>query len=1297
MTKAGLTSILAAPFVGAILGASWFSQSLAEPKNVPRETSGDAPPSPAKVGHPSFLSPHASPIALHGHRVFAVNTPSDTVDVIDTEAREIVARIEVGIDPVGMAMRPDGTELWVANHVSDSVSVIDTAPASPTYLQVIATVQDFDPITKATRFDEPVGIAFASNEKAYVALSSENEIAVIEVASRKVEKRLSITAQDPRAIAVRHERLYVIPFESNNKTQLSGGYRLDGELVTFNAHEHSIANNNVLSLGHVTDIVKHPQVPDRDLYVFDTKTDELIEVVDTLGTLLYGLTVDSRGCVFVAQTDARNDVNGRAGTKKHGLAELENRAFLNQITTVAFPGDAPEKPEFINLEPLPPGHPEPGKALATPFAIEISEDDSTLVVSAAGSDKIFTLDAVSGAVLGRVEVEAVPRGIALQSADSGKPSQAWVLNAVANTVSLVDLSDLAKPEVKETIALQDPTHPAFKRGRIAFNDADASTTRSFSCASCHPDGHTDQLLWVLKTPIVTGGDQIMPRSTMPVRGLRDTAPFHWDGIPGDPYGGNNSANIYRGVEPNSSADVPESSTRHLIDGALASTMTLVGDTANNDEDKAGRLSGAERDDLAKFLLSITYPPAQRRAYTNVLSERAEEGFELFHIRGDAGGTPGANLCGNCHRMPFWVSTNTPGTGMDAPTWRGAYDRFLILPQGRLNIIDFDFYRRIAEEGIPERKMWRFSWGGRRAFDPVWDMVLEGSTGFSGSFARQITLNKATASEPLTGDLLDALESSSGQGAIVLQAQGVFLSKDESATSVKLQFDARFKGGTYIEIDGARRRFTRQNLVSLATEGRFVGTFTGRHGANADYDHPQPALWTLGSLHAQDGQQEFPILYGDHRAMTIQARHLRDGANILVNGKKVPGSIRTEKDERIVIELETLPPVGLHFLQAQNPDGLFSNDFIFHVAENEEKASQLRYANNPDLLRDSLAEAIERGQLDETKRLLEAGAPLNARRRGNGGMAPLSTAVFHGHMEIAKYLLDDRKALVSHPNRDGNTPLHLAAFLCRPELVEFLLERGASAGKRSDRGERPVDVVSSPWSEGLAGFYTAISNGAGLNLDIEEIQRLRPRMAQLLRDRAGEPEDALQVLPRGAKGWRYLDSGQALPPEWIQAGFDDSGWKTGPAPLGYGEEDIATVVSYGPDAQNKLPAAFFRRRFEVENLKAAEIFAGAIRADDGAVIYLNGKEIKRLRMAEGQVDHVTFSSEGDTEGDTQSEPGLEGKLIPFEIDREALVQGENVICVSVHQRHAGSSDLVLDVEILGLSQRDYLRLERIRSE
>ena len=254
----------------------------------------------------------------------------------------------MGIDPVTLAVRPDGREVWVSNHVSDSVSVIDVAPVSPTYLQVVATIQEFDPRTKATRFDEPCGIAFASNSKAYVALSSENEIAVIDVASRKVQKRLKVTAQDPRAIVVLGDRLYVLPFESNNKTQLSGGSKIDGKLVTFDAHEHSVANNNVLSLDHVTDIVKHPRVPDRDLFVFDTKTDRLLHSVETLGTLLYGLAVDSEGTVFIAQTDARNDANGRAGTQKHGLKELENRAFLNQITQLPFKKGKPEEPKFLN-------------------------------------------------------------------------------------------------------------------------------------------------------------------------------------------------------------------------------------------------------------------------------------------------------------------------------------------------------------------------------------------------------------------------------------------------------------------------------------------------------------------------------------------------------------------------------------------------------------------------------------------------------------------------------------------------------------------------------------------------------------------------------------------------------------------------------------------------------------------------------------------------------------------------------------------------------------------------------------
>ena len=46
------------------------------------------------------------------------------------------------------------------------------------------------------------------------------------------------------------------------------------------------------------------------------------------------------------------------------------------------------------------------------------------------------------------------------------------------------------------------------------------------------------------------------------------------------------------------------------------------------------------------------------------------------------------------------------------------------------------------------------------------MIVEGSTGFSGSFARQLTLNPASGRLAETADLLDALEQSAAEGGVV---------------------------------------------------------------------------------------------------------------------------------------------------------------------------------------------------------------------------------------------------------------------------------------------------------------------------------------------------------------------------------------------------------------------------------------------------------------------------------------------------------------------------------------------------
>ena len=52
-----------------------------------------------------------------------------------------------------------------------------------------------------------------------MALSSRNQIAVIDPATRTISARLNVRAQEPRAIAVRNGLLFVAAFEGHNQTE----------------------------------------------------------------------------------------------------------------------------------------------------------------------------------------------------------------------------------------------------------------------------------------------------------------------------------------------------------------------------------------------------------------------------------------------------------------------------------------------------------------------------------------------------------------------------------------------------------------------------------------------------------------------------------------------------------------------------------------------------------------------------------------------------------------------------------------------------------------------------------------------------------------------------------------------------------------------------------------------------------------------------------------------------------------------------------------------------------------------
>ncbi|MGH7790057.1 MAG: YncE family protein, partial [Candidatus Binatia bacterium] len=83
---------------------------------------------PAGASVTTFESGPVRPLALSpdGTRLFAVNTPDSTLEVFAVAAGGLthVGSVPVGLEPVAVAARTDG-EVWVVNHLSDSVTVVD--------------------------------------------------------------------------------------------------------------------------------------------------------------------------------------------------------------------------------------------------------------------------------------------------------------------------------------------------------------------------------------------------------------------------------------------------------------------------------------------------------------------------------------------------------------------------------------------------------------------------------------------------------------------------------------------------------------------------------------------------------------------------------------------------------------------------------------------------------------------------------------------------------------------------------------------------------------------------------------------------------------------------------------------------------------------------------------------------------------------------------------------------------------------------------------------------------------------
>jgi hypothetical protein len=156
------------------------------------------------------------------------------------------------------------------------------------------------------------------------------------------------------------------------------------------------------------------------------------------------------------------------------------------------------------------------------------------------------------------------------------------------------------------------------------------------------------------------------------------------------------------------------------------------------------------------------------------------------------------------------------------------------------------------------------------------------------------------------------------------------------------------------------------------------------------------------------------------------------------------------------------------------------------------------------------------------------------------------------------------------------------------------------------------------------------------------------------------------------GWSYRFDGVDQGTAWINPSFDDSSWAGGAGELGTGDGDEATTI--GPPTAPTPITAYFRKTFEAHDLDAITALTLNVVRDDGFVAYLNGVEIGRNNMPAGPVSYSTRPIAGIADRLDETTP------VTLAIPPSALIDGDNVLAVEMHQANNTSNDLSFDASL-----------------
>jgi DNA-binding beta-propeller fold protein YncE len=586
----------------------------------------------------NFETPPVHPVAISadGNMLAVCNLPDSTVELFDLTAPlpRRLGIVSTGTDPVTARFNSKG-ELWVVNHISDTISIVD-----PARLMVVDTLETFD---------APVDVVFTTNPpRAYVSHQS-NVIDIWDTTTRESIDFIDIDADRPKAMAISADQseIYVAILESGNSSTI-----IAPPMVGLDRNPPRAANdlpegphggqNPFPNFGDVFEPIINPGIPstnppprvgvivrkqngrwmddnhgdwteyisgtnafltgrvpgwdiaDHDLAIINTKSNT-VRYVRGLMNICFDVSVNpASGKVAVIGTDSINEVRFEPNLKS--IFTRMKLAMVEPKTDGATVRDLNPHLDYKSTS-LPIA--QRRQSVGEPRGIAWNSRGTRAYVTGMGSDNLIVLDENGERVGPAIQLPAGPTGLVFDA----DRNRLYVFCRFASQLVTLDADSLA---ILNTISLHDSTPDTVRKGRKHFyNTIENSGLGQVSCASCHIDGRFDRLAWDLgdQTGEMLAGTNrnfvIVPgftNSFHPMKGpmvtqtLQDIIghePFHWRG------------------------------DRDGIEQFAPTFKNLQG--------REDELSAEDMKEFKDFLASITYPPNLFRNLDNTLPTQLNTG------------------------------------------------------------------------------------------------------------------------------------------------------------------------------------------------------------------------------------------------------------------------------------------------------------------------------------------------------------------------------------------------------------------------------------------------------------------------------------------------------------------------------------------------------------------------------------------------------------------------------------------------------------------------------------------------